>query len=357
MSQHDYNIANQTFPSTRSDINSVLGAIATSNSGATEPTTTFAYQWWMDTTDDLLKLRNGSDTAWIIVGKLDTSNDRWEVRANIIQAVSALGIQLNNSGGTQMGLLDATGLQVDGTTDHNFLVNATEVGRVDQHGFYTPGHLRFTERAARPVDPAAGEITLWAKSDAPNVLVMTDDTLVDRILAFAEANKVRAHVGNGTGGTSLSWQDFQVTRFDRQYARLDNLRPTADGTSMVLQLSNDLGLTYRDSAAYDWQGLVVTNGTVSAFTGAAASGFTVARDYGNAANEHGISGTICIMNAASATRRTSVHVKTHYRRSNGNIETLDYMGECIFTEAHNAARVRDGSGIASGQIRWLGDVA
>ena len=33
MAQHDYNIANASFPTVRSDINDVLSAINTSNSG------------------------------------------------------------------------------------------------------------------------------------------------------------------------------------------------------------------------------------------------------------------------------------------------------------------------------------
>ena len=40
MSQHDYIISNDTGANVRSDLNNALGAIATVNSGATEPTTT-----------------------------------------------------------------------------------------------------------------------------------------------------------------------------------------------------------------------------------------------------------------------------------------------------------------------------
>ena len=37
MAQHDYSIANQGFPSFRSDLNNVLSAINTNNLGATAP--------------------------------------------------------------------------------------------------------------------------------------------------------------------------------------------------------------------------------------------------------------------------------------------------------------------------------
>ena len=74
MSIHDYNIANQTFPATRSDINDVLGAIVTNNSNATAPTTTFAYMFWFDTANNILKQRNGANNAWINIGTYDQTN-------------------------------------------------------------------------------------------------------------------------------------------------------------------------------------------------------------------------------------------------------------------------------------------
>lgn len=65
MAQHDYSIANQTFPSTRSDINNALSAIATLNSGSSAPSTTFAGMLWYDTTNGVIKQRNAADSAWI----------------------------------------------------------------------------------------------------------------------------------------------------------------------------------------------------------------------------------------------------------------------------------------------------
>ena len=48
MAQHDYDIANQTFPSFRSDLNSVLEAINTSNSGTSRPSSAVAGTIWLD---------------------------------------------------------------------------------------------------------------------------------------------------------------------------------------------------------------------------------------------------------------------------------------------------------------------
>ena len=71
MAQHDYVIANGTGAAVRSDLNNALAAIVSQNSGATEPATMYAYQWWADTTTGLLKLRNGANNAWITLRELD----------------------------------------------------------------------------------------------------------------------------------------------------------------------------------------------------------------------------------------------------------------------------------------------
>jgi len=73
MAQHDYNIANQTFPATRSDINNALAAIQSLNSGATEPTTTTAFMWWVDTSGGtkVLNQRNAANSAFIPLWNID----------------------------------------------------------------------------------------------------------------------------------------------------------------------------------------------------------------------------------------------------------------------------------------------
>src|SRR6056297_2343672 len=100
MSQHDFEIANQGFPSFRSDLNSGLQALASNSAGATAPSATFAYQFWYDETTDLLKMRNGDDDAWITLAFFDQTNDEWEVRSAVIQAVDSAGVVIKDDAGT-----------------------------------------------------------------------------------------------------------------------------------------------------------------------------------------------------------------------------------------------------------------
>jgi hypothetical protein len=71
---HDYVIANGTGAAVRSDLNDALAAIVSQNSNSTEPATTYAYQWWADTTTGLLKIRNAANSAWVTIGTLADTN-------------------------------------------------------------------------------------------------------------------------------------------------------------------------------------------------------------------------------------------------------------------------------------------
>ena len=68
MSQHDYIIDNQLAPAFRADLNAALNAAVTQNSGTTAPTTTYANMLWYDSANDLLKMRNEANSAWITLG-------------------------------------------------------------------------------------------------------------------------------------------------------------------------------------------------------------------------------------------------------------------------------------------------
>jgi len=72
----DYVLANQSGANFRSELNSVLAAVVSQNSGSTAPSTTYSYQWWIDTgvSPALLKLRNGANNAWITIGDVTLTN-------------------------------------------------------------------------------------------------------------------------------------------------------------------------------------------------------------------------------------------------------------------------------------------
>lgn len=139
MSQNDFTIANQGFPAFRADLNSALQALASLSAGATEPSTTFAYQLWYDSTNNLLKMRNTDNDAWITLAYLDQTNDEWEVRSAVIQAVDAAGVVIKTDDGTtRLTIADSGAI----TTQGNLTVGANldvSSGTIKLDGNYPVG--------------------------------------------------------------------------------------------------------------------------------------------------------------------------------------------------------------------------
>ena len=118
----DYNIANASGASVRSDLNAVFDAIKTLNSGGSDPSNTAAFMPYVDTADsNNLKIRNAANNGFTTVGSVDSAN---------------LGL-LPRAGGTMTGQLladDSSGagspaLSFDGDTDTGiFRVGANTMG-------------------------------------------------------------------------------------------------------------------------------------------------------------------------------------------------------------------------------------
>jgi hypothetical protein len=141
VAQHDYSIANGSGAAVRSDLNNALAAIVSQNSGTTEPSPTYAYMPWADTTTGLYKIRNAANNAWVTVGTLADSN---------------LGL-LARSGGTMTGALLAddsgtaalpaiafdgdpdTGAFIPGANQYGIATNGSERARIDSSGRFLVG--------------------------------------------------------------------------------------------------------------------------------------------------------------------------------------------------------------------------
>lgn len=108
MSTHDSDVANQSPALVRADFNNALLALVTNYSNATAPSNPVAYQWWVDTTNNLLKIRNAANSAWITVATPSISNFGF----------------LSSTGGTftgallaAVGAVGAPGIAFDGDLD------------------------------------------------------------------------------------------------------------------------------------------------------------------------------------------------------------------------------------------------
>ena len=122
MAQHDYDIANQSFPAFRTDLNNVLGAINSSNSGTSRPSSAVAGTIWLDVTsatNPTLKYYDGAGD--ISLATLDHS-------ANTVNWLdSTVSADLVNDTSPQLGgQLDVNGNAIgDGTLE---LLKFSETG-------------------------------------------------------------------------------------------------------------------------------------------------------------------------------------------------------------------------------------
>ena len=137
MATHDYVLDNATGANFRADLNNALAAIVSNNSSSSEPSTKYAYQWWADTNEGVLKIRNSSNDGWVTLLQLDgtlTLEDgsnsapalgfRDDLNTGIFSsAADTLDI---TCGGTTRGSFSSSGLTVTGN------VTATSfVGNID----------------------------------------------------------------------------------------------------------------------------------------------------------------------------------------------------------------------------------
>lgn len=126
MATHDYIISNASGAAVRADLNNALAAIASNNSSATEPTTTYAYQWWADTgsSPTVMKLRNAANSGWVTLFQLD---GEWTVVPFENGTAAAPSIYFKDSG-------TDTGIYSPGTDQVAITTGGTQRATVDSSG-------------------------------------------------------------------------------------------------------------------------------------------------------------------------------------------------------------------------------
>ena len=134
MAQHDYDIANQGFPAFRTDLNNVLEAVNTSNSGTSRPSSAVAGTVWLDTTSattPTLKFYDGAD---------DISLAQLDYTANTVNWLdSTVATDLVNDTTPQLGgSLDVNGNSIVSISNGNISITPDGTGKVILDGLSYP---------------------------------------------------------------------------------------------------------------------------------------------------------------------------------------------------------------------------
>ena len=121
MAQHDYNIANQSFPSFRTDLNNALSAVVTNNSGTSVPSTTFANSFFYDETNNVLKFRNEDNDAYITIMGFDQTAD---TTTNVVTDANHTFTKAQR-GSTDTDTTNTGNVTLDFDTNQNFVLTLT----------------------------------------------------------------------------------------------------------------------------------------------------------------------------------------------------------------------------------------
>ncbi len=206
MAQHDYIIANQSGAAFRADLNNGLAAIVSQNSGSTQPSTTYAYQWWADTTTGLLKIRNAANNAWITVGTLADTN------FGLLPAAGGTmtgNLTLNAQSDLRLADSDSSNwvaLQAPATVTSNvtWTLPATD-GTADQvlqtNG---TGTLGWIERSTLP-----GTVQFFAGSSAPTGWLKANGAAISRTTYASLFATIGTTFGAGDGSTTFTLPDLR----------------------------------------------------------------------------------------------------------------------------------------------------
>ena len=317
MSEHDYVIANDTGANVRADLNLAFLAIQSQNSKSSAPSTTYAYMFWADTANDLLKQRNAANNAWISILTLSTgavttattemSGDSTPQLAGFLDA-NGNYIQMQKGGDIASAsplVIDTDGdfFLVSGTTNFSVMTVAA-----DRHFFLEFGGALTMTHGNGTLDlPGAGNITTAASdvgefvSTAANVVTCVNYTKRDGTAVVSSGGGKIVQVVNvmsaavATGTTQMPVDDTipQITEGD-EYLTLA-ITPTSALNKLLIQIVMQLSTTgtsqnmgvaiFQDTtagalAANDWRGSSQNNApNVVTFSHYMTSGTTSATTF------------------------------------------------------------------------------
>jgi hypothetical protein len=157
MAQGDLNVANQSGAAFRSDLNNQLLALGTLMSGAAEPSTTYAYMRWVDTTNNIIKGRNAANNGWIPLRRTDGTLISTSLELLDSDGSNYVGFQAPT---TASGNVKWTLPSGDGSSSQSLVTNGSAILSWESHSRIVSSAVKITT-SGTSVDFT--DIPSWAK--------------------------------------------------------------------------------------------------------------------------------------------------------------------------------------------------
>lgn len=343
---HDYNVANQTFPNTRTDINSVLSAILSNNSSAATPGTTAAFMQWADSDDKLLKFRNSGNAADLI--KINLDSDMVNAQS------SAYTVALTDYG--KLITADATGSAF--TIDLPSAAAAT-IGE----GFWftikkTDSTVKAVTIDGNGTETIDGSTTFLLGQAQEAVTLISDGT--NWRIADHNLSRGRTLISSQTASASATIDFTSVTNsslFSTYEIELIDVLPATDNVDFYLRVSEDNGVSWEaDASDYAYARTEqLSNTTNNDANSTGATHVNMISAIGNASDE-GLNGIIRVPNLASTSKKKRFSFDLSGTTAAGNFKHV--IGGAMYLDtvvAITGLRLLFSSGnIASGTLRLWG---
>jgi len=256
--QHDYIIDNSTGANVRSDINSVLQAISSTNSGSSAPSTTYAFQLFANTTTSKLQIRNAANNAFIDLIGLDGSilladgsvsapSLAFADDSNTGLFSSAADTFNVATGGVERMELGATTIFNESGADVDFRIE----GDTEPNLFYVDaGNERIGIGTSSPSN------TLHIKANAPAIRFEDNDANGSAFSMIEDSNgffKIRNDAGNAGSGSGIGFEidSSEKMRIDSSGRLMigTTTEGAATGDNFTIATSSNTGMTIRSGTS------------------------------------------------------------------------------------------------------------
>lgn len=214
MSQHDMDLANQAGAAFRADANLALVALVSNNAGSSAPSTTFAYMYWSDTANDILKQRNAANSAWISICTLSTGEP---LNGPTKAAIQSQTYTAFTTGGTSSAFTVTASPALTSYTKARLAVtlNATPTGSptMNWNGLGAVNFKYYDSAGAKQFVTSAQAVSgqvcdLW--HDGTDIILLNPNPPV--VTSYtAPVSIVRVKTSNGYGSTNTKIRRYTTT--------------------------------------------------------------------------------------------------------------------------------------------------